>query len=133
MHLAVPVSIILLLNASLSAVALPHGGNADSFVAPRAPAAFPEIQERSPLFEFDLIKGVAHLAEHFIKGQVQNHIQNNQNQHRRDLYDQAQDPQDVQEERALLLKLRKKLIHYRQEVDRRLSELNKRDLDTELD
>lgn len=125
MHLAVPVSIILLLNASLSAVALPHGGNADSFVAPRAPAAFPEIQERSPLFEFDLIKGVAHvrslftivpgrelnmyqLAEHFIKGQVQNHIQNNQNQHRRDLYDQAQDPQDVQEERALLLKLRKK-------------------------
>jgi hypothetical protein len=43
MHLAVPVSIILLLSVSLPASALPHG---ERIVAPRAPfVTFPEIEE----------------------------------------------------------------------------------------
>ena len=59
MHISVPVSVILLLSATLPAVALTPAERADSTIARRAPSpAFVEIEQRSPQWGF-LIKGIA--------------------------------------------------------------------------
>jgi hypothetical protein len=59
MRLTVSVSIVLLLSASLQAVALPRFERDDSVVARRAPASmYPEIEARSPFGLDTLFKGL---------------------------------------------------------------------------
>ncbi|KAF8333718.1 hypothetical protein F5887DRAFT_993191 [Amanita rubescens] len=112
MRLSVPVSVIVLLVASMPAFAAPTDSSNT------ASQAYPQLEQRSPLF------GVyGFIAKELFRGgeAIYEYAKNRKSHHyRRDLLE----PRD---ERVQLLQLRSEVVNYKRALDH-LLELNKRDL-----